>query len=111
MDRKTAETLMQGATRATLLAHLDEAYACGKKAAKDRLTGQESLFGDEEENDHEERSLKLDVETIANFKTLFVNQVRWESRSACGTAPPVDTSPEDDRIFWEYHRRMAKAGK
>lgn len=111
MDRKTAETLMQGAVRATLLAHLDEAYALGKKAAKDRLAGQESLFGDEEENDHEERSLKLDAETIASFKTLFANQASWESRSACGIAPPADTSPEDDRIFWEYQRKMARAGK
>lgn len=71
MDRKTAETLMQGAVRATLLAHLDEAYALGKKAAKDRLTGQESLFGDEEENDHEERSLKLDAEVIRDFEGRF----------------------------------------
>lgn len=97
--------------RKTLLAHLDEAHALGKKKAKDRLTGQESLFGDEEENDHEERSQKLDAETIANFKTLFANQASWESRSTCGTAPPVETSPEDDRIFWEYHRKKAKSGK
>lgn len=110
MDRKAAETLLQGAVRATLLAHLDEAYALGKKAAKDRLTGQESLFGDEDENDHEERSLKLDAEVIAGFGKLCKDQARWEAWS-WNIGPRSEPSPEEDQAFWEYHRRMAKAGR
>ena len=107
MDRKTAETLAILSVRNTLLAHLDEAYANGKKVQANEASGQESLWGDED--DHEERNLKLDAEVIAGLGKLCEDQVRWEASP--WKVERGEPSQEDDRLYWEYHRRMAKAGR
>jgi DNA polymerase III alpha subunit len=109
MDRKTAETLATLSVRNTLLAHLDEAYANGKKVQANEASGQESLWGDED--DHEERNLKLDAEVIAGFTKLNKDYAKWEASSQQGPFERIDTSPQENRAFWEYHRRMARAGK
>lgn len=90
------------AGRATLLAHSDEIYAHGKKRQANEASGQESLWGDEEE-----AHPSFEPEIFARFEQLCKANFHL-LRDPPKPPPRVE---HDDPSFWEYQRRMARAGK
>jgi hypothetical protein len=110
MDRKTAQDLLACSIRPVLLASLDEAIAAGKAAKKNKASGQESLFGDEDD-EGEERMLKMDAQIIATFWRACANAGEASAPPPIGRLKEGEITPEDEARFWGYHRKMARAGK
>lgn len=111
MDRKTALDLLACSIRPVLLAHLDEARALGKKAQANKAAGQNSLFGDEEE-DREERMKLIDAQVIAAFKAACQNWWREEfHRPSVSRLEEWEVDPKEEARFWDYHRRQARLGR